>query len=242
MSQQTTLCLIHGHGVDASIWDGVYADLSVTTSVLRPDFSRFSHLQTIEAYAEELHAYLQNAQVDKVLLVGHSMGGYIALAFAEQYPGRVSGMCLFHSTVSADDEAKKEQRRQVIGKLKTEGSRDFLQTAITNMFAPDNRTKMADTIKALIDRYSDLPREALSAGVQAMLLRPDRTHVLQHATFPVMIVAGQHDQIIPIEKNRRLAEILSQAGLVVLNESGHVGMVEEQEATLQAIHSLVATV
>ncbi|GAB3497669.1 alpha/beta hydrolase [Spirosoma knui] len=240
MSQQTTLCLIHGHGVDASIWDGVYADLSVSSPVLRPDFARLSHLQTIGAYAEELNAYLQKSQVDKVTLVGHSMGGYIALAFAEQYPELVEGLCLFHSTVSADDEAKKEQRRQVIDKLAAEGSRAFLQTAITNMFAPDNRTKMADTVTTLIDRYSDLPSEALSAGVQAMLLRPDRTHVLQHATFPVMIVAGQHDQIIPIEKNRRLAEILSQASLVVLNESGHLGMVEEPEATLQAIQSFVA--
>jgi pimeloyl-ACP methyl ester carboxylesterase len=234
------LVLIHGHGVDASIWDGIYADLSVTIPVLKPDFAQLANHETIEAYAEDLHARLQSVQVTGVKLVGHSMGGYIALAFAERYPNLVKGICLFHSTAYADDEAKKEQRRQVMTKLNAEGSRAFLQTAITNMFAPDNRDKMRDTVVSLIEQYSDLPKEALYAGIQAIMSRTDRTQVLQQASYPVMIVAGRYDQLVPFEKSQQLADAIPSIKLTVLEESGHLGMIEEPKAALAAIQSFVA--
>ncbi|MFD2570706.1 alpha/beta fold hydrolase [Spirosoma soli] len=242
MPEPATLVLIHGHGVDASIWDGIYADLALETSVLTPDFARLTNHTTIEAYAEDLLARLQAAQLDKVLLVGHSMGGYMALAFAERCPDYVQGLCLFHSTAYADDEAKKEQRQQVIQKLDASGGRSFLETAITNMFAAENQPKMQQTIVQLIDRYSELPKDALLAGIQAILSRPDRTHVIQQATFPVSIVAGRYDQLVPLEKSQKLAEVVPNVNLTILEHSGHLGMVEEPEASLDALRSFVRSV
>ncbi|CCH52245.1 Carboxylesterase bioH [Fibrisoma limi BUZ 3] len=239
MSESVALVLLHGHGVDASIWDGIYAGLSTDARVLRPDFSRLTNHSTIEAYAEDLYGRLQNGQVDKCAVIGHSMGGYIALAFAEKYPDMIQGLGLFHSTAFADDEPKKEQRRQVIRKLDEDGTRSFLETAIPNMFAPDNRDAMSEKVHALIELNSVIPPQALQAGIRAMLSRPDRTHVLKNAAYPVLIVTGQHDQIVPPEKSHELAEMAADTELVVLDASGHLGMIEEPEQAQAAIRQFV---
>lgn len=240
MPEPASLVLIHGHGVDASIWEGVYAGLAESRVVLKPDFAQLSSHTTIEGYAEDLHTRLEAAQVNKVVLVGHSMGGYIALAFAEKYPEKMRGLVLFHSTAFADDEAKKEQRLQVIKKLDAEGSRAFLETAITGMFAPENRTKMGTTIKQLIDRYSRLPKEALHAGIQAIRSRPDRTEVLRRATYPVMIVAGRQDQVVPFEKSQQLMDMAPTTQGIVLEQAGHLGMIEQPDQALEALKAFLS--
>ena len=136
MSQLPTICLIHGHGVDASIWDSIYADLALDHAVLTPDFARLSTLTTIESYADELYDVLQAANVEKAVLVGHSMGGYMALALAEKYPKLVQGLVLYHSTATADDDAKREARQQVINALQAEGTAPFIQKQMPKMVAP----------------------------------------------------------------------------------------------------------
>lgn len=240
MSDPFTIVLIHGHGVDASIWDSVYAGLVSDGTVLRPDFSRVTNLSTIEEYTEILYDQLQADGVQKVALVGHSMGGYIALAFAERHPEMLHGLCLFHSTAYADDEKKKVQRQQVINALSLDGSRSFLETAISNMFAPDNRDRMTTIREELIDRFSALPADALQSGVRAIMSRPDRTHVLQTASFPVLILAGRHDQLVTMEKSRQLADLLPEAQLAVLETSGHLGMIEQPDEALTVLNSFVA--
>ncbi|MBC3784063.1 alpha/beta fold hydrolase [Spirosoma utsteinense] len=240
MSDSFTIVLIHGHGVDASIWDGIYAGLVSDGTVLRPDFSRIANLTTIEEYTKNLYDQLQAAGSRKVVLIGHSMGGYMALSFAERHPEMVHGLCLFHSTAYADDEKKKVQRQQIINALSLNGSRPFLETAITNMFAPDNREGMKATRQELIDRYSTLPSDALQSGIRAIMSRPDRTHVLQTAPFPVLIVAGRHDQLVSMEKSRQLADSLPKAQLTVLETSGHLGMIEQPDEALAILNSFVA--
>ena len=144
MSSAPLVCLIHGHGVDASIWDRIYAELALDGPVLTPDFSRLTHLNTIEAYADELLAYIRQAQAEKVILVGHSMGGYMALAFAEQHPEMVQGLMLYHSTATADDESRRPVRRQTIEDLKTQGTAPFIQKQLPKMVAsayPADRTQ-----------------------------------------------------------------------------------------------------
>jgi pimeloyl-ACP methyl ester carboxylesterase len=240
MRDQFTIVLIHGHGVDASIWEGVYAGLVSDGTVIRPDFSRLTDLTTIEGYADDLYDRLQQEGIRNVVLIGHSMGGYMALAFAERHPEMVRGLCLFHSTAFADDETKKIQRQQVINNLSLTGSRPFLETAITNMFAPDNRDRMDGLKQELIDRFSSLPPDALQAGIRAIMSRPDRTMVVQSAPFPVLILAGRHDQLVPMEKSQALADAAPAADLVVLESSGHLGMIEQPEQALQALNTFMA--
>ncbi|MBN8823616.1 MULTISPECIES: alpha/beta hydrolase [unclassified Spirosoma] len=232
MSQSPVICLIHGHGVDASIWDSIYADLALETRVLKPDFAYLTSHHTIEAYAEDLYTQLQTAQVDQVVLVGHSMGGYIALAFAEQHPAMIHGLVLYHSTALADDENRKEVRRHAIEDLKTNGSAPFIQKQLPKMVAPDYPV---DKTQQLIDRFIKLPADALIAGMSAMAGRPDRTHVLREATYPILLVLGRNDQIIAHDKAADLANLSDYIRIETIEDAGHLSMVEQPGESFQIL-------
>lgn len=231
------LVLIHGHGVDASIWNGIYASLLVDFTVLKPDFAHTATHKTIEAYAEALYAQLQAASIQAVILVGHSMGGYIALAFAERYPSMVRGLALYHSTAYADDESRKTQRYQVINTMKANGAAPFIEKQLPKMVAP---TYPAAKTQSLIDQYRNLPVDALIAGMEAIAERPDCTAVLRQAQFPIWLVAGREDQLIPFEKIQPLAQLSDQIRLVPIEQAGHLSMIEQPEVSLNLIRDFAS--
>lgn len=240
MSQPLPIVLLHGHGVDASIWDRVYAGLLNDHSVWKHDLSRLATHQTIEEYAEIVAKYIR-AETDlreggKAVVVGHSMGGYIALALAELYPELVGGLVLYHSTAYADDETKKEQRTKAIGALTEGGAPKFIQELMPKMVAPDYP---ADQVQKLAERFGDMPTDALVAGLKAMAARPDRTLVLRNATYPVLVVLGREDQIIPVEKAQAMGDLGDQVEVVVLDGVGHLSMVEDPNASLETLRRFV---
>ncbi|RYD90791.1 MAG: alpha/beta hydrolase [Sphingobacteriales bacterium] len=210
MSEKPVIVLIHGHGVDAAIWNMVYDDLTTHYRIVKPDLSEQTRHESIEAYAEEVFSLLQSSQIESCILVGHSMGGYIALAFAEQHPELVSGLVLLNSTAFADDETRKQARQKAIETMQTNGSAPFITQTVPKMFGETFSKNQADAVQQYVQQYSVLPAEALIAGVRAMASRPDRTAVLKEAAFPVLIIAGQQDQLIPIEKSRELRNTPTQ--------------------------------
>lgn len=234
MDRSPSLVLIHGHGVDASIWDSIYADLTSGTSPLKPDFAHYTDLTTIEAYADQLNNQLKAETAGRVILVGHSMGGYIGLAFAEKYPERIAGLVLYHSTALADDDTRREARRQAIGELKQQGTPAFIQKQLPKMVAPDYPSA---EIQRLTGRYQDLPADALIAGLRAMAARLDRTHVLRNATYPVLLVAGEQDQIIPLDKTAQLAGLSDRISLAIIEQSGHLSMVEQPQKSVEVLRT-----
>lgn len=236
MTEPITLVLIHGHGVDASIWNGIDADLVSAMPVLKPDFSRLTTRTTIEGYAEELKNYLYAVQAKRVVLVGHSMGGYIALAFAERYPALVAGLVLYHSTATADAADRKEQRQKTISELRTQGSAPFIEKQMPKVVSPAYPT---DKIEQLIDRYRTLPADALAIGMEAIMSRPDRTHVLREATVPMRLVLGKDDQVIPYEKTQQLADLSDKIDVALIERAGHLSMVEQPEASVNALRSFL---
>ncbi|OIN59517.1 alpha/beta fold hydrolase [Arsenicibacter rosenii] len=242
MTDQPTLCLIHGHGVDPSIWDAVYDELSADVQIIKPNFSTSSSHETVEAYAEELYSLLQTAGIQKVVLIGHSMGGYIALAFAAKYPEMMAGLGLFHSTAFPDDEARKPKREQAIARLTSEGTSAFIDSAVPNMFSDEHKTSMPALVDAVVTKGKQLPAEALIAGIKAIQARPDRTLVLKNAAYPVLIIAGKDDKLVPFEKSKELFDMPSNVQTTVLEHSGHLGMLEEPAESVNAIRRFLIKV
>ncbi|MCE6992312.1 alpha/beta fold hydrolase [Dyadobacter sp. CY323] len=230
-----TLVLLHGHGVDDSIWDNVDASLNEDFTIVRPNISLFTFCQSVEDYADELHRFLTNATITKFTLIGHSMGGYVALAFAEKYPDMLEGFGLFHSTAYADDDAKRQQRSQMIELLKNHGTESFIKNTAGNMFGDRFKELFPEKIKSHIAKFGKLPAEALIAGINAMRNRPDRTSVLQNLSFPVLFIIGMQDKLIPFESIISLSEFPKQSYPFILAEAGHMGMVERPDATARMI-------
>lgn len=239
MQSSQTIVLLHGHGVDASIWDGVYAELFPDYTLFRPDFSRLIQYQTIEGYTDELHRQLVNGQAGQVILIGHSMGGYIALAFAEKYPATVVGLGLFHSTAFADDATKKEQRQKAIHVLTEHGTPTFMEELMPKLVAD---AYAPEKVQRLIERFSYLPAEALMAGMKAIASRPDRTAVLRETEYPVLILMGRQDQVIPYEKAVEQVSLLQNGFPVTIEGAGHLAMLETPEEAVQALRAFLTSV
>jgi pimeloyl-ACP methyl ester carboxylesterase len=230
-----TLVLLHGHGIDDTIWDNLDAVLNEYFTIVRPNISLFTFCQSVEDYADELHRFITNANIHKCTLIGHSMGGYIALAFAEKYPGMLEGFGLFHSTAYADDETKKHQRNQMIELLKNHGAETFIKSTANNLFGDRYKELYPEKIKEHINYFGKLPSDALIAGIIAMRNRPDRTHVLKSMPFPILFIIGMQDKLIPFESLISLSEYPKQSYPFILAEAGHLGMVERPDATARMI-------
>ena len=163
----------------------------------------------------------------RVCIIGHSMGGYISLAFAEKYPGCLNGFGLFHSTAYSDTEEKKATRRKGIEFIREHGAFEFLKTANYNLFSQVSKDKMPQLIDEFILSLRNFKPEALVSYYEAMIKRPDRSSILKNLQIPMLFVGGKYDTAIP------LSDILEQCHLPeisyfhILALSGHMGMLEE---------------
>lgn len=237
MRKRPTLVFLHGHPLSPVIWDFLASALSDDFAISKPDFSRLTDHTRIDAYADELQGQLSSSEMGACVLIGHSMGGYIALAAAEKYPDRVKGVVLVNSTAFADPdtEQQRQKREEAKQRLETEGGHVFVEKAIPAMFSEQHRQVLADTIQQLVDAHKNLPEAAMLAGLQAIRTRPDRSDFLRDADLPVLIIAGREDKAIPFERSEELKQKLPNAEFVVLDQSGHLGMIEEPEQVLLAI-------
>ncbi|MFN4144908.1 MAG: alpha/beta fold hydrolase [Runella sp.] len=233
-----TLVLVHGHGVDARIWQRIVGHLP-DYQVLTPDFSTATSYASIEEYADALYQLLREAHVEQCAVVGHSMGGYIALAFAEKYPQMLTGLGLFHSTAYADDEPKRDQRQKALAFMQAHGTDTFIAQTAPNMYAEKYAQRFPTVIKAHIETYKNLLSQAFIAGFKAIMHRPDRTHVLRQISVPVLFILGKEDKLIAFDKTMTLTSLPQKSQVVVFEKVGHTGMIEAADESIEALRQLM---
>jgi pimeloyl-ACP methyl ester carboxylesterase len=219
--------LIHGFCENHSVWEDFLPCLPKGNRYITPDVSRLTHCQKMDDYAKHLKQQFDAEGINEVVLVGHSMGGYIALAFAELFPEQVVGLGLFHSSSYADSEERKEKRLKTIQYIVKHGARDFVEDFLPNMFNHDYKKSKAEYIKQKIDEYSTtISEEALIAATLAMRERPDRTHILEKAEYPTLIIAGVKDKFVALDASLQQLTKMKRANALVLSEIAHAGMLE----------------
>ena len=231
--------LLHGFGEDSTIWDTQIGFLEKHCRVLVPDIPgsglsdllpvNADHPASMEVYAEVIKALLDHEKINQCILLGHSMGGYITLAFAERYPEQLEAFGLIHSTAFADTEEKKQIRRRGIEIIGEYGAGAFLKTTIPNLFGKAFKESHAAQIDHLIKKGQAFTTESLQQYYAAMIERPDRTGVLKSNRLPVLFVIGTEDNAAP------LADVIQQTPLPdisyihILSGTGHMGMWEAPE-------------
>ena len=227
-----TVVLLHGFGADSSTWNDYAAVLEKEYTVILPEYATLSHLRTIEDYADFVHEQLVEKGVEKCAMIGHSMGGYIALAFAEKYPQMLSGFGLFHSTSFADSEEKKEARNKIIESIKKNGSEVFTRASTPTLYAEEFVKLHPFIIAKHIEYASQFPPEALIAGMGAIRDRPDRRAVLKALRVPVMFIIGEKDKSVSPADSKSQIMMPKFFSSSILDNVAHMGMVEESEHCL----------
>lgn len=226
--------LLHGFGEDGSVWDGQLQALEQNFKLIIPDLpgsGRSAELSVtgagLEDFADSIHQVVLSEKIDQFCLIGHSMGGYITLAYAEKYQSTLAGICLFHSSAYADDEEKIFTRKKGIAFIGEHGSEAFLNTSVPTLFAEP--LKHETEINTLIEKGSLINSNTLINYNEAMLTRPDRTNILRNLSIPAAFVLGVYDKAVAFEPGLRQTHLPSTAFVYILRNSGHMGMIEEQE-------------
>lgn len=243
-----TILLIHGFGEDNTIWKNQIAFLSTYYRIIAPNLPgvhckalaiHHSQAPNIRMYVEVLHELMHHLNIEQYFIVGHSMGGYIGLSFADNYVNHIQGLLLLHSTTYEDNEAKKTSRMKVAEFIQEWGVSKYLETATPNLFGDAFKKSNPAAIQNVIDSGTDISQEAMIQYVFAMRNRKAMTHLLQQNTIPVWMIAGDSDLAVPIQDSLEQIKLLPSPNSLVLKEVGHMGMLEATDLVNQFIHQCI---
>jgi 3-oxoadipate enol-lactonase len=233
------LILIHGYPLDHSIWDKVAPLLVDDFDLTIPDLRGFGGSDLIEAdqsiidYASDLAGLMTHFRIRKAALVGHSMGGYVALAFAREYPERVSALAMIASQVLADPPERKEGRYATAKQVMEQGVGPVVESMTPKLSADPG---VQAFVRELMSKQRPM---AVASALKVMAERPDSADMFATFRFPVVIVHGDADALIPVDRSREMKAALGSARYAELAGVGHMPMLEKPEAVAEALHFFV---
>ena len=238
---ENTIVLLHGYLETLSVWEDFAAELvNCGYRVVCVDLpghglsDTADDVNTMEFMADMQAEVLDKLEIKTCFVTGHSMGGYVALAFAKKYPEKTQALCLFHSTPNPDTDEKKENRDKEI-ELINQGKLDMIiNLSVSRMFANDNVKKFREKIQEIEENASIAEAQGIIACLRGMKEREDMNPFLKSFDKPLLLVFGKKDNHISTEVADMLIERFPQASHVFLENSGHAGFIEEAETALQA--------
>ncbi len=226
------------------IWNDIADSLSSKFSVIAVDLPGHGESGplpvpwSMHELACIVYEVLKACDIQKCVMAGHSMGGYVTLAFAEKHPGMLSGMGLFHATASSDSPEKQRERTRSVKILRSKRMY-FINELIENSFAPSNRQRFKAEIVALKNIGNKISEQVIIAALLGMRDRKDRVHVLGTINCPVLFVLGKHDTVFSIEKALPLTFLPKNSKVLILEDAGHMGFIESKQETLFTVEKFV---
>lgn len=236
------IVLIHGFGLNRSIWKAMAENYLSEHTVILPDLRGHGESQaptgaySMDVLAEDLSALLDFLNYEKAVICGHSMGGYVTLAFAEKFPKRLSGLGLITTHAAADSEAKQKDRYQMVEAVRENGAVVLAESLAPKLTKDDSIRRQSHQILAGTD-----PAGIIGA-IMGMAERPARMDLLPEIEVPTLVVAGNEDQIIEVEIARQMADSLPQGRFLLIEDSGHMPMIEAPKALGEGLSWLLSKV
>ena len=234
------ILFLHGFGEDGSVWEPQIEKFKKDFQVIVPDLPRSGQSEmlegagTLEDYAEVVNKIaaveIMGRQGESSFsLIGHSMGGYIALVFAQKYGHLLNSFGLFHSSALADDPEKIVTRKKSLEFITKNGVENYFRSSVPNLFSEESQNNKKGLITKLIELAGNLSEEVIVQYTLAMINRKDTTQVLKAFTKPVLFIIGIHDKAVPLEASLKQCHLPGSNSVHFLQHSGHLGMWEEED-------------
>ncbi|MFP9097464.1 alpha/beta fold hydrolase [Flavobacterium sp. RHBU_24] len=230
------IVLLHGFLENQAMWDFFVEEYAKKYRVITLDLlghgatGCLGYIHTMEDQADAVHAVLQELRIRKAMVMGHSMGGYVALAFAELYPDVVKGLLLQNSSALADSDERKANRDRAVIAVK-QSAVNFVRMSIANLFSEENREKYAPEIEQLKADAVQTPVQGIVAALEGMKIRKDREVLLHFAPYPILLVLGKKDQSLVYSEHAPQAE--GTAVKLVSYPYGHMAHIENRDDLLK---------
>jgi pimeloyl-ACP methyl ester carboxylesterase len=245
----TPVLLIHAFPLHSGQWESQIEALSDRYRFIAPDLMGFggsdapgdAALYTMDSYADDAAAVLDELGIDKAVLVGLSIGGYIAFAFLRRHNDRVSALVLADTKAEADPPEGKEKRTNQQAQVRSEGTAALIEGLTGALLAEPTREKKPDVVET-VKKLMDNPPAGFIGALEAMKNRPDSSGELSGIGVPTLVIVGENDAITPPEAARKLHENIGGSRLVVIPEAGHLSNLEAPEAFTGALGEFLGAV
>ena len=233
--------LLHGFLESTDMWKGYAEELANTFHVISIDLPGhgqsgfFSNSTTIDRMAEMVNALIDHLGLSKVQMVGHSLGGYVTLSFAELYPEKLKSFIMFHSTAFSDSEEVKAKRDLAVEMLDRHPNL-YIKMTLMRLFRAETIGEFEPEVERLIELALKVgpPYGGYSEAVKAMKIRPNRIHVLK-SNISKYFISGKYDPVISAESSTMQIEQIDNGSGIFLEQAGHMGFIEEKEIAFQLI-------
>lgn len=242
------IVLIHGFPFSLETWfgNGFANALAKKFRVIAIDLPGhgksecIGYVQKMELMADVVKDVMDSLNLRRYVVVGHSMGGYVALAFAERYAENLRGLCLFHSSALPDSAEKKLDRERGI-KLVKRNPVKYTNALVTNLFAVANQRYMKKEISWVRRIAAKTKKQGIVASLEGMKIRRNREIILKFAKFPVLFIAGTRDIVVPYEVAKQQSELPKITRLLTLERVGHMGFLEAKDITAKKLRAFVGS-
>jgi pimeloyl-ACP methyl ester carboxylesterase len=249
------LVLLHGFPLDHRMWADVVDLMPGDPTILAPDLPGFgqsptgpdiaetlgtSNAPSIEVMADGVVAALRASGVNRAVVAGLSMGGYVAMAIAERHPGLLAGLGLLDTKSIEDAEPARQNRLAIAERVLADDALDAVLGMSTTLLGADSRVSRSDLVERLQTWITDQGPQAVAWAQRAMAARPDRTESLHGVNCPAVVVVGEQDELSPVADARHMLQGLTDAELVVVAGSGHMTAIENPEPVAAALSELLA--
>lgn len=237
-----TVVLLHGYLENCSMWDFCIKAFSHKYRLVAIDLlghgksDSIGYIHTMEEQAEMVYAVLQHLNIRKAKFIGHSMGGYVALAFAEKFPKIVTGLVLLNSTSLADSPEKVDNRNRAI-KVVKQNYQNFVRLSIANLFASKSQTIFAKSIEHTKQEALKTTLQGIIAAQEGMKIRKNRLFLLSENNNPILLILGENDSVLDYHETK-LQIVNTNVNLVTLS-GGHMSHIENREELLVVLKNFI---
>jgi pimeloyl-ACP methyl ester carboxylesterase len=241
----TCIVLLHGYLENQGMWEAFIPEFSKNHRVIAIDLlghgqtECLGYIHSMEDQADMVHEVLSELRIRKAIFIGHSMGGYVALAFAELYPESVKGLVLLNSTSRADSEERKTNRDRAIKAVKKDYT-SFVRLSIANLFSEDNREKLVAEIEQVKSEALKTPLQGIIAALEGMKVRKDREVLLHFGPYPVMLVLGKKDPVLNYEES--IQQVENTKVKLVTFPDGHMSYIENRDEVKKTLLDFIKSV
>lgn len=234
--------LLHGFLENNTMWKEVIPVLSKNRRVIAIELlghgksDAIGYVHSMDLMAEAVAAVLKSLRIRRIALIGHSMGGYVALAFAEIFAHQIKGLCLMNSTSLADSKDRKKLRERA-NKMVQNNFENMVRMSFTNLFSEHSRRAFKQELEGALVEALRTPLQGYIACQEGMRIRPDRSAVLKENTFKKLIIIGKKDSVIDYET--AFTEAKEVGAETVVFEEGHMSHIENKPELITALQHFV---
>lgn len=238
------IVFLHGFLENLTIWDDFTIDLVKQYKVIQIDLpghgktAVFGKTHSMTLMAGAVNTVLEKEGIKEAVVVGHSMGGYVALEFARLFTTKIKGLCLFNSSALADSKIKKDERLRVVKVLERNAS-IFIEEAVPNLFTKENQVLLKPLIDELVLEAKENPVQGIVACTLGMRERMDYVKFISECKFPIQYIIGRKDPIIAFEKYKDQLYANSTIHAYISAHSGHMGFIEDRNGTFDALKNFI---